>query len=123
MTTRKYSAQEIIDLINVLKSSGDISEAELAGMEFLGRLLVQLQTMPDADIAEDLISAKNLTPERGKSKPDIVEVSRKAHEISSAHGQNGWRYAEKLAAVALASGHVPQHQFWETVAAALRPRE
>ena len=123
MTTRKYSAEEIIDLINILKSSGDMPETELAGMEFLGRLLVRLESMSDADIAEDVTSAKNLMTDRDIRKPDIVEVSRKAHEISSAHGQNGWRYAEKLAAVALASGHVPDHQFWETVAAALRPRE
>ncbi len=121
MTKRKYSAQEIINLINILKSSGDVPAAGLAGMEFLGRLLVQLEEMSDADIAEYVASGQNLMTKRDISKPDIVEVSRKAHELISAHGQNGWKHAEELAAAALASGQAPEHQFWETVAEALRP--
>lgn len=39
-TMRKYSAQEIIALIDILKSSGDVPPSELAGMERLGRLSV-----------------------------------------------------------------------------------
>ena len=54
MTKRKYTAQEIIDLISTLKSSGDIPQSELAGMEFLGRLLGQLENMSDADVAEEV---------------------------------------------------------------------
>ena len=54
MTIRKYTAQEIIDLIGTLKSSGDIPRSELAGMEFLGCLLGQLENMSDADIAEEV---------------------------------------------------------------------
>jgi hypothetical protein len=54
MTTRKYTAQEILNLINILKVGGEIPLSELAGMEFLGRLLVQLENMSDADIAEEV---------------------------------------------------------------------
>jgi hypothetical protein len=54
MMTRKYTAQEIINLICILKSSGDIPPSELAGMEFLGRLLGQLENMSDAEIAEEV---------------------------------------------------------------------
>jgi hypothetical protein len=121
MKVRKYSAQEIIDLIDILKSRGNLPPAEVAGMDFLGHLLVRLETMSDAGIAEDVTAAQISVTQHDISKPDIVEVSRKAHEISSVHGQNGWNHAEKLAAAALASGQVREHQFWETVAAALRP--
>jgi hypothetical protein len=55
MTTRKYTAQEIIDLIGILKSSGEIPPSELAGMEFLRRLIGQLDTMSDAEIAEEAL--------------------------------------------------------------------
>jgi hypothetical protein len=54
MTMRRYSAQEIVELIDLLKAGGDIPPSELAGMEFLGRLLVQLEGMSDADIAEEV---------------------------------------------------------------------
>ena len=51
---RKYTAQEINELINILKSGGDVPPSELAGMEFLGRLLSDLENMSDADIAEEV---------------------------------------------------------------------
>jgi hypothetical protein len=54
MTMRKYTAREIIDLVDILKLSGDIPPSELAGMEALGRLLGQLENMSDADIAEEV---------------------------------------------------------------------
>jgi len=54
MTTRKYTAEEIIDLVSILRSSGDIPPSELAGMESLGRLLCQLEDMSDAEIAEEV---------------------------------------------------------------------
>jgi hypothetical protein len=54
MTMRKYTAREIIDLVDILKLSGDVPTSELAGMEALGRLLGQLENMSDADIAEEV---------------------------------------------------------------------
>jgi hypothetical protein len=54
MTMRKYTAREIIDLVDILKLSGDVPPSELAGMEALGRLLGQLENMSDADIAEEV---------------------------------------------------------------------
>ena len=39
-------------LPHILKAGGDVPPSELAGMEFLGRLLGQLENMSDADIAE-----------------------------------------------------------------------
>jgi hypothetical protein len=54
MTTRKYTAQEIIELISIPKSGGEIPPTELAGMEFLGRLLGEGENMSDADTAEEV---------------------------------------------------------------------
>jgi hypothetical protein len=51
---RKYTAAEIVELIEVLRSSGDIPASELAGMDVLGRLLQQLEGMSDVDIAEEV---------------------------------------------------------------------
>jgi len=50
---RKYTAAEIIELIEVLRSSGDIPPSELAGMEVLGQLLQRLEGLSDADLAEE----------------------------------------------------------------------
>jgi hypothetical protein len=55
-------------------------------------------------------------------KPDFVEVSRKAHELSQSHGRNAYLYAGKLAAAALAEDNAEEHDFWKSVAAALVPR-
>jgi hypothetical protein len=56
------------------------------------------------------------------TKPDFVEVSRKAHELSVAHGRNAAKYALKLAAEALAEGKVDEFEFWKSVASSLTPR-
>jgi hypothetical protein len=53
---------------------------------------------------------------------DYVEVSRKAYELSYAHGRNARAYAAKLAAAALAEGQIEEHHFWKAVEAALTPR-
>jgi hypothetical protein len=52
--TRTYSATDIIELIEVLRSSGDISPSELAGMELLGRLLCHLENLSDTEIADEV---------------------------------------------------------------------
>jgi hypothetical protein len=51
---RYYTAAEIIKLIEVLRSSGDVPPNELAGLEFLGQLLSQLEHLSDAEIAEEV---------------------------------------------------------------------
>ena len=53
VTTRTYSATEIIELIETLRSSGDIPESELAGMDRLGQLLRHFESMSDAEIAAE----------------------------------------------------------------------
>lgn len=53
-TTRRYTAAEIIELTQVLGASGDIDPVELRGMEKLAKLLKHLETMTDADIAEEV---------------------------------------------------------------------
>jgi hypothetical protein len=55
-------------------------------------------------------------------KPDYIEVSRKAHELSAAHGWNAHNYAAKLNAEAKAEGRNEEHDFWEAVRCSLRPR-
>ncbi|MGA2744219.1 MAG: hypothetical protein ABSE44_05930 [Candidatus Sulfotelmatobacter sp.] len=57
------------------------------------------------------------------SKPDYVEVGRKAHELSRSHGWNAYKYAAKLAADALAEGKVEESELWKSVEASLTPRE
>ena len=51
-----------------------------------------------------------------------AEVSRKAHELSEAHGWNAYHYAAKLAAEALRDGDRDEHDFWKSVESALTPR-
>jgi len=53
VTTRTYSAAEVSELIEALRSSGDIPASELAGMEKLGLLLRRFEKMSDADIAAE----------------------------------------------------------------------
>ena len=49
-TGRTYTAAEINELIEVLRASGDIAPAGIAGMELLGQLLTRLEDLSDADI-------------------------------------------------------------------------
>jgi len=56
------------------------------------------------------------------SKPDHVEVGRKAHELLHSHGWNAYRYAAKLATDAFAKGKVEESEFWKAVEASLKPR-
>lgn len=56
------------------------------------------------------------------SKPDPIEVFRKAHELSGSHGWHAHTYAAKLASEASAKGKADEHAFWNAVAAALTPR-
>lgn len=51
---RTFTAADIIELVEILRSSGDIAPAELAGMELLGRLLGHLEMLSDTDIAEEV---------------------------------------------------------------------
>lgn len=54
VTTRTYSAAEITELIEVFRSSGDVPESELAGMDKLGQLLRRFEKLSDADIAAEV---------------------------------------------------------------------
>jgi len=57
------------------------------------------------------------------SKPDCLEVSRKAHELVRTHGDwNAYTYAERQAERASAAGETEEHDFWKAVAASLKPR-
>ena len=51
---RKYAAAEIIEIIEALRSSGNVSPDALAGMELLGQLLTRLDALSDAEIAEEV---------------------------------------------------------------------
>ena len=53
---------------------------------------------------------------------DWVEVNRTAHQIELDHGRNGYLYAERLALQAKDEARPEDPEFWEAVAAALRPR-
>ena len=53
---------------------------------------------------------------------DWIEVSRVAHQVGTDHGRNGYRFAERLAIEANAESRLDDRDFWEAVAAALRPR-
>jgi hypothetical protein len=57
------------------------------------------------------------------SKPDYIEVNRKAHELAHSHGWNADEYAAKLAAEALAEGATEEWTFWKAVEASLKRRE
>ena len=52
------------------------------------------------------------------SKPDPIEVFRKAHGLSGSHAHT---YAAKLASEAFAKGKAGEHAFWNAVEAALTP--
>ena len=61
--------------------------------------------------------------EIGMSEPDFLEISRKAHELVSAHGGwNAYTHAARQAERALAAGETEEHDFWKAVAASLKPR-
>jgi len=51
---RKYTAAMIIEVIEVLRASGDVPQDALAGMELLGQLLSRLEVLSDAEIAEEV---------------------------------------------------------------------
>ena len=53
-TPRTFSAAEVSELIELLRSCGDIPVSELAGMEKLSQLLFQFENMADADIANEV---------------------------------------------------------------------
>jgi len=53
---------------------------------------------------------------------DWIEVSRTAHQVELDHGRNGHLYAEGLSCKAKEEGRLEECEFWEAVAAALRPR-
>ena len=51
VTVRTYTAADINQLIEVLRASGDVAPAGLAGMELLGQLLTRLEDLSDDEIA------------------------------------------------------------------------
>jgi hypothetical protein len=57
------------------------------------------------------------------TKPDYIEVDRKAHELSATHGRTALSYAKKLADAAHAEGKIEEYEFWNAVYGALRPRD
>jgi ABC-type antimicrobial peptide transport system ATPase subunit len=50
------------------------------------------------------------------------EIDRKSHELLHSHGINAHKYADKLAAEALAEGETEESEFWKAVADSIRPR-
>ena len=48
---RTYTAADINQLIEVLRTSGDVAPAGLAGMKLLGQLLTRLEDLSDDEIA------------------------------------------------------------------------
>jgi uncharacterized protein (TIGR02444 family) len=58
-----------------------------------------------------------------KLGPDYVEVGRKSHELSQAHGHGASTHAAKLAATALDEGKIEEHEFWKAVEGSLTPRD
>ena len=53
---------------------------------------------------------------------DWTEVNRQAHQLSSSHGRDAWRYAERWAEAAARQAKPDEAAFWGAVAAALKPR-
>ncbi|KHK57769.1 hypothetical protein PI87_04820 [Ralstonia sp. A12] len=53
---------------------------------------------------------------------DWIEVSRVAHQVEADHGRNGYLFAKQLATEAKEDARLDEGDFWEAVAAALRPR-
>jgi hypothetical protein len=51
------------------------------------------------------------------------EIDQKSHELEQSHGANCHKYADTLAAEALAEGKVEESEFWKAVADSIRPRE
>jgi hypothetical protein len=56
------------------------------------------------------------------SKPDQIEVSRKAHEISQTHGPTAFNYAVGQPQRAADASDEDEQAFWKAVAARLRIR-
>jgi hypothetical protein len=54
---------------------------------------------------------------------DYLEIGRVAHELAERHGRNAHCYATKQAELALVKGAIDEQRFWESVTAALMPRE
>lgn len=55
-------------------------------------------------------------------KPDYIEVSRVAHELSERHGRDAYLYAERYAEQAAYQGSAEEHTFWLAVSRSLTPR-
>jgi hypothetical protein len=53
---------------------------------------------------------------------DYVEVCRQAHQLSSSHGWDAWKYAHRWANIAAHEGKLEESAFWCAVEAALKPR-
>jgi hypothetical protein len=53
---------------------------------------------------------------------DFIAVSCVAHELTAAHGRDGWRHAGKSATAALTEGKDEESQFCKAVEACLKPR-
>jgi hypothetical protein len=51
---RTYTAEDIIKLIDILRSGGDIPAEQMAGMDRLGELVTKLAQMSDADIENEV---------------------------------------------------------------------
>jgi CubicO group peptidase (beta-lactamase class C family) len=90
---------------------------------------VEFHLGPDGEADELIFHQPNGTfvarREAGSTtrRPDTVEVGRKAHELSEAHGPRAHQYAAQLAARALVEGDAEGHEFWKSVEAALVPRQ
>ena len=52
---RRYTAQEVMEMVDALRASGDISCEQLAGMDMLGSLLTRLESLSDANIAIEVL--------------------------------------------------------------------
>jgi hypothetical protein len=69
------------------------------------------------------VSAAEATTVKAVTRPDPIEVGRKAYELERSHGRTAHVYAARLATEALAEGQTEEYDFWTAVAGALTPRD
>ena len=49
---KTYTSADITELIRILHASGEVPDSELAGMDRLGALLIELENLSEGDIAK-----------------------------------------------------------------------
>ena len=56
------------------------------------------------------------------TKPDYIEVGRKAYELQVTHGSTALSYAQRMADAARAEGKTEEFEFWNAVYNSMKPR-